>query len=1177
MVAHRRRCGGLVNDTPASDATLRQQTASDPAVSAWVSANAGSGKTRVLADRVVRLLLDGTAPQRILCLTFTKAAAAEMASRIFATLGRWVLLDDDALTGAIHAVQGRARFSPDRLKRARRLFAEALETPGGLKIQTIHAFCESLLHRFPLEADIPPGFEVLDDLARRELLAELRAEVLHGAAADGHELADALRRVVSLVQADAFDRILNEMLGKRAALAAALHRFGDAAGIAAALASLHGLDEGATTETVMAAALQALPRTEFEAAEAKLAQGTSRDCSFAERIRTLLDAHGDAASFQAFVNVFLTKTERAPYATPVTAGTLGRFPELGPWVETWSARAVAALERHRAASICAATAALLRLALAIVLRYEDEKRRRGLLDYDDLIASAVTLLEGTDAAWVLFRLDGGLDHILVDEAQDTSPAQWRVIERLSEEFYAGAGAREGVRTVFAVGDEKQSIFSFQGADPVMFEAMRQYFAMSARDADSVFETVPLTVSFRSTPVVLRAVDMVFRGPAGHGLSQREVPLHQASRLDQPGLVEIWPTVTPDEEPEREAWDAPLDWEGPRSPRRRLAEKIAETIAGWRASKETLEALDRPIEPGDILILVRRRDAFVDAMVAALKRRGIPVAGADRLTLTSHIAVMDLMALGRFCLLGDDDLALAEVLKSPLVAKADGTPIDDDDLIAFAPKRTGALWSAFERRAAACEDLQPACALIGAWRNLHARQRPFEFFSTVLGRDRARRRFVERLGSEVHDPIDAFLGAALQYERDGAASLEGFLHWLSAANDEIKRDMEHGKNEVRIMTVHGAKGLEAGVVFLPDTCAMPETRNDAGILMLKASAGPGDAIDVPVWRVSKDLETAPLAAAREHERALKGQESNRLLYVAMTRARDRLYVCGYEGKTARSQDCWYDLVRNALEAECETVPDVQGALAALRLRDAGARRKGSAEPLPDVRFEPLEPPAWARAAPPPEPAPANALAPSRLALEGAEADAGAVGAEEPVVSPLRAGDERRFVRGRLIHELLQTLPEVAAAERRDRAARFLAVPGRGLDAGQRAEIAAAVMAVLDDPEAAFLFGPDSRAEVPVSGRIPVRDAEGRDIVINGQIDRLAVTDGQVMIVDFKTNRPAPAAIDAVNPLYVRQLAAYRLALVQVFPGRTIRAALLWTDGPRFMEIPTRRLDAAFAHT
>ena len=1152
-----------MTQTATERATSSQQRASDPLASAWVSANAGSGKTHVLANRVIRLLLEGTDPGRILCLTFTRAAAAEMANRIFETLGKWVLLDDDALIDSIHKISGHVEFEAARLAQARRLFARALETPGGLKVQTIHAFCESLLQRFPLEAGIPPGFQVLDERGSRELLSEARAAALSDGQS-GPDIAAALKIVIAHLQAPDFDTVLDEVLSKRTEIAAA----GSPDDITARLRDLHGLGQGETVETIVdAVAGSGFDLDGYRAAMAEMREGSTQDRAAAGRIAHALDAADPEQRFAALQGVFLTQKLEAR-KTMITKSLAQKHGGLADWLDREKTGYEAAFERYRAAVVCRGSQAVLTVAGAVIARYEGYKRHRALLDYDDLINKTVALFESAQAAWVLYKLDGGLDHILVDEAQDTSPDQWLVVAHIAEEFFAGEGARAVARTVFAVGDEKQSIFSFQGADPAKFEDMRRYFERHVGEAQAAFETVPLNVSFRSTPLILSAVDRVFEADqARKGVTRAgDVPVHEAKRAGQPGLVEIWPTVKPDETDEADPWDAPLDWEGPGSPRVRLAERIAAQIGDWLVHKDPLASKGRPIEPGDILILVRRRDTFVDAVVRALKQRKIPVAGADRLVLTDHIAVQDLLALARFVLLAEDDLTLATVLKSPLLARPDGGAFDDDDLFALAHARNGSLWTVLAERAGGDAALAHAHVQLKAWRAQADWQKPYEFFSQVLGPDGARKRFVERLGTEANDPIDEFLGLALQYERQHVPSLQGFVHWMTAAETAIKRDMEHGLNEVRVMTVHGAKGLEANIVFLPDTCTVPDRRHDPKIMLLGRS---GES-PLPVWPIARAYETAVVAEAREAYQTDRLEEYNRLLYVALTRACDRLYVCGYETKRGRQRGCWYDLVHDALTPEAIEVPSREGGVQCWRLEDAGAGETEEDRHSHDERFIPEEPPPWAHADPPAEPDIERPLAPSRLEhiVEGDPA-----GAEEQVaLSPLADTNQDRFKRGRIIHALLQMLPGVDAAERSARARKYVAQAAFALSGEAQDEILGAVFGVLDHAEFSPLFGPQSRAEVPIIARLPVA---GSDIVISGQVDRLVVAKTEVLIVDYKTNRPAPATVETVASGYVRQIAAYRMALAALYPDRTVRGLLLWTDGPMLMELPEAVLERALS--
>lgn len=1149
-------------------ATTSQQKASDPLSSTWVSANAGSGKTHVLANRVIRLLLEGTEPHKILCLTFTRAAAAEMSSRIFATLGAWVTLDDETLIDRIHKLSGHALVEPERRARARRLFARALETPGGLKVQTIHAFCESLLQRFPLEADIPPGFEVLDERSGRQLLADARAAVLSAAVERGAPLGDALKTVIAHLQPWDFDTVLDQILSRRREIAAA----GPPQAIAARLRALHGLQPGDTAATIAGVAANRLDAVRCRSAAAVLGESGVQDQKAAERLLVIASQNDTEQRFNALRDLFLTKS-LAPRKDVVTKGFAKKHSGIAEWLGTEQEVFAAVYELYRAAIICTGTEALLTIADAVLVRHEERKRTASLLDYDDLIHKTLNLLTASSAAWVLYKLDGGLDHILVDEAQDTSPEQWQVIASLAEEFFAGEGARDVVRTVFAVGDEKQSIFSFQGADPSNFDRMRAHFQRHVTEAQTRFDKVPLTVSFRSTSIILKAVDLVFSEPGAlKGLTQgAEPPIHEVKRAGQPGLVEIWPALKPGEDDPPDPWDAPLDWEGPGSPRTQLAENIAETISRWLESREMLASRNRPIEPGDILILVRRRNAFVDAVVRALKRRNIPVAGADRLVLTGHIAIMDLLALAQFVLLPDDDLTLATVLKSPLLAKSDGAAFNDDDLFALARGRQGSLWSAVQQQAGLQRDLAPVLSLLKAWRKRADWQHPYEFFTQVLGPDRARRRFVERLGTETNDPIDEFLNLTLQYERSDVPSLQGFVEWMTSADTDIKRDMEHGTNEVRVMTVHGAKGLEANVVFLPDTCAVPAGQNDPKIMLIPDTNGDGD---LPVWAIAKSYETAPIAAAREANRSLRAEEYNRLLYVAMTRACDRLYICGYETKRGRQAGCWYDLITQALAPHAREITGAEGDHVCFRLEDENALETADDNRSRDARYAPEPPPDWTEHAPAPEPPAARQLAPSRLDLNE-DSPGGQVIAydEQPVLSPLAGADTDRFRRGKLIHTLLQTLPDMPSGERGGHATRYLAGSCPTLSDAARAEIVAAVQGVLDHADFAPLFGPESRPEVPIAARLPLQLADGGEIVVSGQVDRLVVTKDEVLIVDYKTNRPAPVDIARTAPAYIRQIAAYRLALATLFPDRIIRAFLLWTDGPSLMEIPADLLDRA----
>jgi ATP-dependent helicase/nuclease subunit A len=1130
-----------------AEAEERARAASDPAASVWVAANAGTGKTHVLIERIARLLVGGTAPGRILCLTFTKAAAAEMVNRLYQRLGQWAMAPDDTLSTELEALSGNLA-GPEILARARRLFALTLEAPDGLKIRTVHAFCESLLGRFPLEAGVAPHFSVIDERTAAELRGEARDRVLSRAFdGDGAGVSEALGHLAGLVNEEAFARVMTELDSGRGRLARLLQHHGGVAGMIAAARRLLGLAPDALRSTVItdASTAGAVDEAGLYRAAAALDHGTAKDQERAAFLRAWLDdAEGRAASLLgAYANLFLTKAgEPRAARTLMTQRAIDADPEALDAMFAEQARLVTVKDRIRAFDVADSTAALLAVGCGLLETYEDLKRSRALLDYDDLIDKARRLLEAEGrAAWVHYKLDGGIDHILVDEAQDTSPEQWAVVAALAGEFFAGQGARMDARTIFAVGDEKQSIYSFQGADPEAFDNMRVLFAERAQEAGEPFHSVELAASHRSVPALLGTVDRVFAGAeARRGLTAGETPIrHESFREGQAGLVELWPTVTPEEAPDADPWDAPLDQMAMMSPPARLARRIAECIAGWLEEDEMLASAGRPIRPGDIMILVRTRSRFAEEMVRCLKQLRIPVAGSDRMVLVEQMAVMDLLALGSFLLLPDDNLNLAVVLKGPFIG------FDDDALFELAHGREGSLWEALQGRRHDSPHFEAAHRELANLMNKADFTPPYEFFAEHLGAGGGRRKLLARLGPDAADPIDEFLSLALGFERDHVQSLQGFLHWISAGQTQIKRDLEHGRNEVRVMTVHGAKGLQSNVVFLPDTCTVPDPRVDP--MLLWADEGPA-----VVWPARRADEAAPCGDLREEARRRIDGEYRRLLYVAMTRARDRLYVGGWESKRGRDAGCWYDLIEPAMDALAESV-ELPWGENGLRISDPQRAAPGE---------EPLTPPAgdarhdlpdWARTPPPAEPAPPRPLAPSRPE-----------GNEPSVISPMGADGSARFKRGLLIHRLLQGLPDLPPDARAETARAYLARPVHGLAQTAQKEIALETLAVLDNPDFGELFGPQSLAEVPVTGIVAGQ-------VVSGQIDRLVVAAGAVTVVDYKTNRPPPETADAVPALYLRQMAAYREVLRQIYPGRPVRCILLWTDGPRLMELGDAQLD------
>jgi ATP-dependent helicase/nuclease subunit A len=1185
-----------------------QATASHPGLSAWVSANAGAGKTHVLKMRVLRLLLAGTRPERILCLTYTKAAAAEMAQRVFQDLSTWALASDEKLAAELGKLLDIAPTTDD-IARARQLFARAIETPGGLKVQTIHAFCERLLQRFPLEAGVPPGFQILDDdmgqTLRREAIDDVLTVATIGrqkSAADP-VLAQALKTMIVYAANDGFDEALRDALGQRKWLEAMsrLDLRNDDAPYAHAeklYRRIFDIPAGTTRDALDAELLAVVSDAELVRIKGILATGTTNDQKAAERVNNVLTAASPSLKVDDLIEMFLTASSETPRRNLMTSGLSAEHPDVLEQLNRIQDRVVTIFARRRNLVLVEATMAMLRIADAVQQRYTEAKARRAALDFDDLIEATANLLgQSSQAEWVLYKLDGGLDHILVDEAQDTSPTQWRVIEALAGEFFSGAGTADAPRTLFAVGDEKQSIYSFQGAAPKMFAETGARFAATTAQAGLPWRTVPLQLSFRSVAPVLTAVDRVFASPERTpGLSATgNAVSHLALRLGQAGLVEIWPTETWDDVQASDAFQPLNEATTVSSPVAKVAARIADTIKGWLHTGERLTSSNRPIRPRDIIILVRKRGLFAAQMVQALKTREIPVAGADRMLLSSEIAVQDLVALGDFLTLPEDDLALAAVLKSPLF------DLTDEDLIAFAPARKATLWTALLDAAKTNQRLVPAATALRRWRMASDFMPPFEFYASLLDQELldpdqphkvgARTRFLNRLGPEAADPLDEFLNLALTYDDSAPPSIPGFLHWLREGKREIKRDMEQTRDEIRVMTVHGAKGLEAPIVFLPDTCGSATMRKSGKLLKLADDVPRPSGTPAPhVWVVKGTSKLERVADAQGTADAAEQSEHQRLLYVAMTRPRDRLYVCGYEAKNGRSKGCWYDLIADGLKAELADVPLSDGTT--VRRLEAGQTAPHEATKIAHAKARNALPlPPWAARRAGREANLTMPIAPSRLApLDADEAGepllpppttksaaAKDQGTDEPVApSPRTMTKDNKFLRGTLTHALLEHLPTLPSASWQSAAIRFIAQRGAGLSASTRASIVNESLAVLTDPTFAAVFGPGSRAEVPLVAEIanpaPKRGAAKSTLKVTGQIDRLVITDQDCLIIDYKTNRPPPLLAEGVPQAYLLQLAAYRLALRQIFPSKQVRAAILWTDGARLMTISEATLTA-----
>ncbi len=1118
--------------TPRDDATERQVQAARPNQSTWLAANAGSGKTRVLTDRVARLLLDGVNPQHILCLTYTKAAASEMQNRLFRRLGAWAMLKEDDLRIALEALGVEGDLDPERLARARTLFARAIEVPGGLKIQTIHSFCAGLLRRFPLEAGVSPQFSEIEDRAAALLRAEIVEDLASG------PKSDVVTGVARYLNEGSFDTLTASITRHRQAFSEPLDR--------SALHRLFGLPASYDAEQLFAGILTETDLSNLRVAIPLLATGGKTD----QRAATKLSgATGrDRASLQVLETVLLTgPSAKSPFSAkigtfPTKALRDGAMASLMPWLDDLMQR-VEDTRAHRLGLDAADRAlALHTFAAEFAPEYSRRKQLRGWLDFDDLILKARGLLnDPAVAAWVLFRLDGGIDHILVDEAQDTSPDQWDVIERLSQEFTSGAGARSDVtRTIFVVGDKKQSIYSFQGADPTSFDRMQADFSDRLSAVGLGLESLTLEHSFRSSEAILRLVDLVFEDQDDAGFPRDG--LHRAFKADMPGRVDLWPAVPKSETPDDQPWTDPVDRPGPRHHTTVLAESIANHIKTLISTKATIpdehaqpgKFMQRLVEAQDFLILVQRRSALFSEIIRACKTAGLPIAGADRLKVGAELAVKDLGALLSFLGTPEDDLSLAAALKSPLFGWSEKM------LFELAHDRGKAyLWQALRNRS---DEFPEVMGVLTDLRSQADFLRPYDLIERILTRHSGRQRLLARLGPEAEDGINALLSQALSYESTNVPSLTGFLVWMQTDDLEIKRQSGSAAGMIRVMTVHGAKGLEAPIVILPDTGPRPVMRGDTVVL----------ADNHALWRMPADAMPPLLAEARNAEVAKSERERLRLLYVALTRAESWLIVAA-AGDVGGSASCWFDLVEAAMPkagATRHAFPTGEG----LRLEHGDWSASAATTERSVPRSTPPLPKPLRTAAPAPSAIANTTVSPSDLggakALPGEDGEAAAIAT----------------ARGTAIHLLLQNLPNLLP----EHWASFAATLLPEASDSTRNELLQEARDVLKSPELAFLFEPSSLSEVPVTAQVGARR-------IHGTIDRLILSDDRVLVVDFKSNAIVPATPDQCPEGILRQMGAYAHAINQVYPDRSVETAIVWTRTAAFMSLPHDLVTGALLRT
>lgn len=1137
----------ISEDTRALDPNVQQRKASNPMSSVWVSASAGTGKTKVLTDRVLRLLLprsngaSGTKGHKILGLTFTKAAANEMRIRVAERLSEWAVIPEEHLHKELKKLLGE---EPTKLHmiEARKLFADIIDTPGGLKIMTIHAFCQSVLSRFPLEANLPPYFTVLEEHDAKNLLLQAQTIILNEAE---HEIrtpiGKAFTHLSQTLNEEQFLQALSALISEQRQLNQILKENFGIDGLYQKICLALKISTNLNEQTLNQSYCQS---DSFEEAQIKSAcqimatSKTKTDIEHSTIISSWLekDVAGRAETLEEYCTAFFTENGKGKMKSRlVTSKIIEANPGILKTLQKEAFRLLDWQEDQKKIRCADITRDLFSIGERIVEQYQILKRKQAALDFDDLILKTRDLIDQKkigEPSWVMYKLDQGIDHILVDEAQDTNPEQWSIIESLCDDFFSGIEHHNEDRTIFVVGDEKQSIYSFQRASPEEFRRMKDNFAHRVKEAAKQWSPVDLNISFRTNETILNLVDQVFaQRDLRNSLSDHEIN-HQSFRLGQEGYVELWPLCESDDKKDFDPWDPPTTIEDHISGASKLAEKIANEIEGWIKNKTILPSRGRAIEPRDIMILLRTRNSFVHQLTRALKNKNVPVNGSDRMVLNTELAIEDCIAAAEFALCPKDDLTLACLLKSPLIN------ISEEQLYQLAIDRKTDLWSHIQTQKSAAHIVKYLKDLMRFAQN----EKPYEFFIYLLqspcpaDEHSAMKAMQKRLGSDILEPIEEFLNTVLSFQRSQIPQLQNFVHWHKSQSTEIKREMDSAINAVRIMTVHGSKGLQSPIVILPDTTR--SMKSPPGQIDRKLIWPDKSNFEIPLFAPQKAYEPEAFKTAQDILDQRSEDEYARLLYVAMTRAEDRLYIGGHRGSRDPIDSSWYNYIHSAMNSTptCETTEEGGLKLYRHQTHDGDRLSQNTKQneintELPDWLFtkrqdthtrEPLR----KRASP------------------------------EDKAEAFSVEQKQAIKRGNIIHKLLETLPHIEPEKRENAAMRFITQHGPELN---NEEITQHILSLLNTDEFAQLFSKEAKAEVPISAKLPNGD------IFNGKIDRLLITKNEIWIIDFKTGH-APETVSNIPESYKTQLEAYKNVLKQIYPNHQFHKAILWTDTASLMPIP-----------
>ncbi len=1121
---------------------LNQKIAANPNFSVWVSASAGTGKTTVLVNRLLRLFLNDVEPSKVLCLTYTNAGAIEMQNRIYKKTLDWATIPDEDLKKELNNLldDKDESFDFDELfSKARKLFSKLIDNPMPLKIYTIHAFCQSILKRFPIEACITPHFKIIEDSEVKNLLNEAYQKLIHTLKNDKTiDYVDVFKSFTYLMQNTPeieFDNLVETIVDGREHFFELCQKYKTKSKMLDYLKSkIFGNSQYANESFLndinlfKANILDHIPSGFIDNLKRVLSvDNGKKSLARLNLISTFLQEKNISKKFDVYKKIFLNSDDSIPKDCILNKKSINEDIKFVDNVSRETIRIRNAVEFINSIEIYNATSSVLDIGLTLNTIYEGLKKKRGVMDFTDLITTVKNLFDKDNiSSWILYKLDGGISHVLIDEAQDTSPIQWEIVDKLTEEFFTSGSDKKNVKSLFSVGDRKQSIFSFQGANIKLFEKYKNHFKERIEFENYPFFDLPLNRSFRSCKNILNTVDDVIKNSNGVLLPNEDIT-HIPNRKDSFGLVEVLPLVKSIEDETKKCFKPPIENINVFNTDIEMANVLATKIKYLLDNEYISDSKNdepkrvRKIEPKDIMILVRKRN-LVDNITRALLAKNIPLAGRDKLSLSDNIAIEDLISLLKFVLFNYDDLSLAEVLKSPLYN------LTDDDLFDLCFNRKDETLYSMLCKSEKYKDISDDLKYLIDFSKTAL---PFEFFDYILKVQNKRKNFISRLGIEVIDILNGFLSQCLSYDNlKLGKSLSDFYEWFSLNEVEVKRNMEQVNNTVRIMTVHSSKGLEAPVVFIYNANAVLSSSRDRIIWNE----------DFPMYKTSNFKNSGKVFSDMiENNNNANQEEFYRLLYVAMTRARDRLYVIGSENKS-KDAKTWYSCIKESLLSNPETkinndtktnfthdvfVNDEFVVLGENETGDISNITKSSVEiPLNLPEF-----------------------------FDKKEDDIPSFSKNIDAKSPLSQYDKNEnssLSRGTIIHKLLEHISKFNGED----VEKFIDFYLSKTQIEDKNLIKNNILELYNNPEYNFIFNSNNLSETEI-----ITSENGTSQIL--RVDKVVFDNDDIWIIDYKTDKQT----DTVPSSYRKQLEKYKDAITKIYPNKKIHIAILWINDLKFSEI------------